>query len=148
MATTPRDHPSVLFVCVHNAGKSQMAAALAEKYAGDRLEIHSAGTAAVDTVSAQAVEVIAEVGMDISGESPKPVDPQLLGDVDRVIILGVDAQLVMPGDARGTCQRWVTVEPAELGTDGMDGVERMRLIRDDIAHRVTDLLDDLLLKTT
>lgn len=148
MATTPRDHPSVLFVCVHNAGKSQMAAALAEKHAGDRLEIHSAGTAPVDTVSAQAVEVIAEVGMDISGESPKPVDPQLLVDVDRVIILGVDAQLEMPRDAQGICQRWVTVEPTELGTDGIGGVKRMRLIRDDIAHRVSGLLDDLLLITT
>jgi len=94
----------------------------------------------VITVSQLAAQVIAEVGADMSGEYPKPVDSQLLREVDRVIILGMDAQLEIPTDARGTCERWVTIGPAERG---IDGVERMRLIRDDITGRITGLLNEL-----
>lgn len=132
---------SVLFICVHNAGKSQMAAALATKYAGDLLTIHSAGTSPDAQVSRQATQVIAEMGADMSGETPTPIDPQLLRTVDRVIVLGTDAQLEMSDDARGTLERWVTDEPSERH---IEGVERMRLIRDDIDTRVQGLVSELI----
>lgn len=135
--------PSVLFICVGNGGKSQMAAALAAQHAGDQLEIHSAGTKPGTTLNAESVEAIAEVGADMSTATPRGVDPQLLRRVDRTIILGADAQLELPADAQGTLERWVTDEPSERGIEGMD---RMRLIRDDIAGRVLTLLADLLEK--
>ncbi|WP_018296716.1 low molecular weight phosphatase family protein [Corynebacterium lubricantis] len=132
--------PQVLFVCVGNGGKSQMAAALAEKHAGDKLEIHSAGTKPGTKLNAQSVESIAEVGADMSQGTPKGVDPQLLRSADRVVILGKDAQLELPEDAQGTLERWETDEPSERGIEGM---ERMRLVRDDIDARVQKLIDEL-----
>ena len=135
---TPR--LTVLFVCVGNGGKSQMAAALAAKHAGDRLEIHSAGTKPGTKLNAQSMEAISEVGADMSGDHPKGIDPQLLREVDRVVILGSDAQLELPDDARGTLERWVTDEPSERG---IDGIERMRLVRDDINARVHKLVSEL-----
>ena len=136
MSTTP----SVLFVCVGNGGKSQMAAALAEKHAGDQLTIHSAGTKPGSKLNVQSVEAIAEVGADMSKGHPKGINPQLLREVDRVVILGADAELEMPDDARGSLERWVTDEPSERG---IEGVERMRLVRDDIDARVQKLVDEL-----
>ncbi|MCS5480325.1 low molecular weight phosphatase family protein [Corynebacterium sp. YIM 101645] len=133
--------PSVLFVCVGNGGKSQMAAALARKHAGDRLEIHSAGTKPGTGLNAQSVEAIAEVGADMSHGTPKGIDPELLRRVDRTVILGADAELELPADARGTLERWVTDEPAERG---IGGGERMRLIRDDIDARLILLFSELL----
>ena len=132
--------PSVLFVCVGNGGKSQMAAALAAKHAGDRLEIHSAGTKPGAKLNAQSVEAIAEVGADMSQGTPKGIDPELLRRVDRTVILGADAELELPEDARGTLERWVTDEPSERG---IEGVERMRLVRDDIDARVQQLIAEL-----
>ncbi|MCK2199645.1 low molecular weight phosphatase family protein [Corynebacterium callunae] len=131
---------SVLFVCVGNGGKSQMAAALAEKHAGANLEIHSAGTKPGTKLNQQSIEVIAESGADMSEGTPKGIDPELLKRVDRVVILGADAQLEMPADAQGTLERWVTDEPSERG---IEGLERMRLVRDDIENRVVDLLEEL-----
>ncbi|AGF72255.1 low molecular weight phosphatase family protein [Corynebacterium halotolerans] len=133
-------HPSVLFVCVGNGGKSQMAAALAEKHAVGQLEIHSAGTKPGTRLNAESVEAIAEAGADMSHGHPKGVDPQLLREVDRVIVLGADAQLELPDDARGTLERWVTDEPSHRGIEGLG---RMRLIRDDIDARVRTLLGEL-----
>ncbi|NLA55188.1 MAG: low molecular weight phosphatase family protein [Corynebacterium humireducens] len=127
---------SVLFVCVGNGGKSQMAAALAAKHAPE-WEIHSAGTRPGTALNAESVEAIAEVGADMSGGTPKGVDPDLLRRVDHVIILGEDAQLDMPADATGTLERWVTDEPSLRGITGM---ERMRLVRDDIDARVQALV--------
>jgi arsenate-mycothiol transferase len=132
--------PSVLFVCVGNGGKSQMAAALATKHAGPSLQIHSAGTKPGTKLNAASIDVIAESGADMSTGSPKGIDPGLLKRVDRVIILGADAQLELPADARGTLERWVTDEPSERG---IEGIERMRLVRDDIDARVQDLISEL-----
>lgn len=132
--------PAVLFVCVGNGGKSQMAAALAVAEVGDRVEIHSAGTTPGTKLNAESVAAIAEAGADMSGGVPKGVDEQLLRAVDRTVLLGADAQLTLPADARGTCERWLTDEPSERGIDGM---ERMRLIRDDIHARVRTLLAEL-----
>lgn len=130
----------VLFVCVGNGGKSQMAAALADKHAGEAIEIHSAGTKPATKLNTESVESISEVGADMSGGRPKAVDPQLLREADRVVILGKDAQLELPADAQGILERWVTDEPSERGIEGM---ERMRLVRDDIDARVRALITEL-----
>lgn len=132
--------PKVLFVCVGNGGKSQMAAALADKHAGKAIEIHSAGTKPATKLNTESVESISEVGADMSDGRPKAVDPQLLREADRVVILGKDAQLELPADAQGTLERWVTDEPSERGIEGM---ERMRLVRDDIDARVRALITEL-----
>ena len=126
--------PTVLFVCVKNAGKSQMAAGLMRKAAGDAVVVHSAGTkpgAAVNELSAQA---LTEVGVDIYGNTPTLVDPQVIRDADIVVVLGREARLdPVPGVVVET---WETDEPSERG---IEGIERMRLVRDDIAARVADL---------
>ncbi|MBW0118288.1 arsenate-mycothiol transferase ArsC [Pseudonocardia abyssalis] len=130
--------PSVLFVCVRNGGKSQMAAGLMRHAADGRVVAHSAGTRPGSSINALSVQVLAEVGADMSGEVPKPVDPALLAGVDVVVTLGREAQLDVPP---GTDLRnWDTDEPSERG---IDGVERMRLVRDDIDGRVRQLLHEL-----
>lgn len=130
--------PSVLFVCVKNGGKSQMAAGLMRQLAGDTVTVHSAGTkpgSAVNDLSAQA---LLEVGVDITGEQPKLVDYQLARDLDLVVTLGREAQLdPLPGTR---VENWETDEPSDRG---IDGLERMRLVRDDIAARVHRLHDTL-----
>ena len=130
--------PSVLFVCVKNGGKSQMAAGLMRKAAGDTVEVFSAGTKPGTTVNALSAESLLEVGVDITGETPKLIDPQLVRDVDLVVTLGREAH-VDPVD--GTrFENWDTDEPSERG---IEGIERMRLVRDDIAARVTRLAGQL-----
>lgn len=123
--------PSVLFVCVKNGGKSQMAAGLMRRLAGNTVTVHSAGTtpgSAINNLSAQA---LLEVGVDISTEQPKPVDYELARDVDLVVTLGREAQLdALPGTR---IENWDTDEPSDRGIDGLD---RMRLVRDDIDARV------------
>ena len=131
---------SVLFVCVHNAGKSQMAAALMRLVAGDRVDVHSAGThpdAEVHDLSAAAV---AELGADMSREVPKPLDPALLAAVDRVVVLGDEARLEPVPGMRAPVMRWLIDDPAERG---IEGLERVRLMRDDIAARVRSLAAEL-----
>ncbi|MCQ4121563.1 arsenate-mycothiol transferase ArsC [Rhodococcus tibetensis] len=126
--------PSVLFVCVKNGGKSQMAAGLMRKAAGDSVDVYSAGTKPGTAVNALSAESMLEVGVDITGETPTLVDPQLVRDVDVVVTLGREAH-VDPVD--GTrFENWDTVEPSE---HGIDGIARMRLVRDDIAARVDQL---------
>ena len=126
--------PSVLFVCVKNGGKSQMAAGLMRKIAGDSVDVHSAGTKPGGAVNALSAESLLEVGVDLSGEQPKPIDPELLSRIDYVITLGSEAQ-VDPVDGP-IFENWNTDEPSERG---IDGIERMRLVRDDIAARVDEL---------
>lgn len=126
--------PSVLFVCVKNGGKSQMAAGLMRQLAGDSVIVHSAGTKPGGAVNDLSAEVLQEVGVDITGEQPKLIDYELARDVDLVVTLGREAQLdPLPGSQ---IQNWDTDEPSERG---IDGVERMRLVRDDIAVRVREL---------
>lgn len=131
---TTSSTPSVLFVCVKNGGKSQMAAGLMRQLAGDTVTVHSAGTkpgAAVNDLSAQA---LLEVGVDTTSEQPKPVDYDLARNVDLVVTLGREAQLdPLPGTR---VENWDTDEPSERG---IDGLERMRLVRDDITARVQRL---------
>lgn len=132
--------PSVLFVCVKNGGKSQIAAALMRQLAGNRVEVSSAGTAPGASLNAEAVEVVAEVGASMSGEQPKPIDPDLLSRVDRVVVLGSEAQVAPAPGMAGSIVTWETDEPS---TRGIGGMERMRLVRDDIRVRVEDLLAEL-----
>ncbi|GAA4749946.1 low molecular weight phosphatase family protein [Modestobacter marinus] len=132
------DRPRVLFVCVRNAGTSQLAAGLMRHLAGDAVAVSSAGTAPGDGLDEQAVRSLAELGIDIGGQRPKPVTEQLVGDADVVVVLGREARLdLAPGTRVLT---WEVDEPSARGIEGMD---RMRLVRDDIAARVRALADEL-----
>ncbi|HIW67420.1 MAG TPA: low molecular weight phosphatase family protein [Candidatus Dietzia merdigallinarum] len=129
--------PSVLFVCVKNGGKSVMAEGLLRQAAGDAIEVHSAGTRPGTAVNALSAEALAEVGVDITDHVPVGIDPALLARVDKVITLGREAVVDAPGV---TVINWDTDEPSERG---IDGIERMRLVRDDITARVRALAADL-----
>lgn len=142
--TTPRNTPapsgtpSVLFVCVKNGGKSQMAAGLMRKAAGDAVTVDSAGTRPGDAINGLSAQVLLEAGVDITDQTPQQLTDDLIAAADRVIVLGREAQ-VRPVD--GTpIEYWDTDEPSERG---IDGVDRMRLVRDDIDRRVRDLARDL-----
>ncbi|MFC9964608.1 low molecular weight phosphatase family protein [Nocardia ignorata] len=130
--------PSVLFVCVKNGGKSQMAAGLMRAVADGRLEIHSAGTKPGTSINTLSAQSLLEVGVDIRAEIPEPVDPTLLRSVDLVVTLGREAHLEPVEGVR--IINWDTDEPSERG---IDGIERMRLVRDDITARVNNLLTEL-----
>jgi arsenate-mycothiol transferase len=132
--------PSVLFVCAKNGGKSQMAAALMEHHAAGAVRVHSAGTRPGEKINTLSAEVIAEAGADMSGGHPKPIDPDLLARVDRVIVLGDEARVDPVEGMAGTIETWHTDEPS---TRGIEGIERMRLVRDDIDARVRTLLAEL-----
>ena len=124
------DTPEVLFVCVHNAGRSQMAAALLERHAGGRVRVRSAGTAPSDEIDPNVVAVMAERGLDVASARPRG-----LRDADVVITMGCgDACPVVPGTRY---LDWDLPDPA--GKPLAD----IRPIRDDIEHRVVDLLREL-----
>jgi arsenate-mycothiol transferase len=130
--------PSVLFVCVKNGGKSQMAAALMKKVAGDAANPDSAGTMPGDRVNDLSAQALQEVGVDITGNTPKSITAAMVWAVDLVVTLGREAKV---DEVEGTrFENWDTDEPADRG---IDGIERMRLIRDDIAARVTKLAQQL-----
>ncbi|MGN2642098.1 MULTISPECIES: arsenate-mycothiol transferase ArsC [Nocardia] len=130
--------PAVLFVCVKNGGKSQMAAGLMRKAAGDRVDIYSAGTRPGTALNEMSVQSLHEVEVDLSQESPKPIDPRLLRAVDVVVTLGREAHIDPVEGVR--IVNWDTDEPFERG---IEGIERMRLVRDDVAARIHDLLTEL-----
>jgi arsenate-mycothiol transferase len=132
------ERPRVVFVCVKNAGKSQMAAGLMSDYAGDAVEASSAGTKAGISLDELSVQSLAEVGVDISAEQPKALTEQMVRDADVVITLGREAHVTPVEGTR--VEQWVTDEPSERG---IDGIERMRLVRDDIAAHVRRLGSDL-----
>ncbi|MCP2279264.1 arsenate reductase ArsC [Nocardia amikacinitolerans] len=127
--------PSVLFVCVHNAGRSQMAAGFLTHLAGDAIEVRSAGSAPADTVNPVAVEAMAEVGIDISDQHPKILTPDTVETSTVVITMGCgDACPYFPGiDYRD----WKLDDPA-----GQD-LDAVRLIRDEIRRRVEELVTEL-----
>ncbi|SEC86124.1 arsenate reductase ArsC [Rhodococcus koreensis] len=127
--------PSVLFVCVHNAGRSQMAAGFLTHLAGDRIEVRSAGTAPAETVNPAAVAAMAELGIDISGQSPKILTPDTVESSDVVITMGCgDTCPVFPGTSY---RDWALDDPAGKG------VEAVRPIRDEIKARVEALIAEL-----
>lgn len=128
--------PSVLFVCVHNAGRSQMAAALLDELAAGRVEVRSAGSEPSDRIHPEVLEVMREKGIDLTGAGPKPLSPELVEVSDVVITMGCgDACPIYPGKRY---EDWEMEDPA-----GQD-VEAVRRIRDEIEVRVRELLGDLL----
>ncbi|MFF3497058.1 arsenate reductase ArsC [Streptomyces sp. NPDC002795] len=129
------DKPSVLFVCVHNAGRSQMAAAWLAHLAGDRVEVRSAGSSPGREVNPAAVEAMAEVGIDISAESPKVLTVDAVKESDVCITMGCgDACPVFPGKRY---LDWQLEDPAG------QGVEAVRPIRDEIKVRVEGLIAEI-----
>jgi arsenate-mycothiol transferase len=131
-------HPAVLFVCSKNGGKSQLAAGLMRDLAGDAIAVYSAGTKPASSLNPQAVESLTELGIDVTGEHPKPVTVEVLDTVDAVIVLGTEARLEPREGKR--FEVWETDEPSERGIEGM---ERMRLVRDEIKARVQKLYTEL-----
>ncbi|MFE9995567.1 arsenate reductase ArsC [Streptomyces avermitilis] len=126
--------PSVLFVCVHNAGRSQMAAAFLAHLAGDRVEVRSAGSAPADTVNPAVVAAMAEAGVDISAEVPKVITVEAVQASDVVITMGCgDTCPVFPGKRY---LDWHLPDPAGQGVDAV------RPIRDEIEKRVRGLRGD------
>jgi arsenate reductase len=130
------DRPTVLFVCVHNAGRSQMAAGWLQHLAGDRVEVLSAGSAPADSVNPVAVEAMAEVGIDIAGNHPKVLTTAAVQVSDVVVTMGCgDECPYVPGKRY---EDWVLDDPAG------QGIESVRPIRDEIRDRVRALLAELL----
>ena len=127
--------PTVLFLCTHNAGRSQMAAGWMRQLAGDRVEVLSGGSTPAEQVNRAAVEAMAEVGIDIGGEQPKPWTDAMLGEADVVVTMGCgDACPVLPGKRYVD---WELDDPAGMTTAGV------RPIRDEVERRVRAMLEDL-----
>ncbi len=127
--------PTVLFVCVHNAGRSQMAAGYLQALAGDRIDVLSAGSEPKDQINPVAVEVMAEEGIDIAGNTPKLLTVDAVKESDVVITMGCgDACPIFPGKRY---EDWQLDDPA-----GQD-VNTVRRIRDDIRSRVQALVGEL-----
>ncbi|MGW2206228.1 arsenate reductase ArsC [Streptomyces sp. NPDC001774] len=126
---------SVLFVCVHNAGRSQMAAGFLNHLAGDRIEVRSAGSVPGDQVNPAAVEAMKEAGVDISGQRPKVLTTEAVQASDYVITMGCgDACPVFPGKKY---LDWALEDPAG------QGVEAVRPIRDEIKGLIEDLIAEI-----
>ena len=129
------DRPSVLFVCVHNAGRSQIAAGLLRRKAGDRVEVRSAGSEPADELNPAVVEAMAEIGIDISEQRPKGLENGMVREADVVITMGCgDACPVYPGKRY---EDWELEDPS-----GKD-LATVRGIRDEIERRVDALLAGL-----
>ncbi len=127
--------PSVVFVCVHNAGRSQMSAGWARHLAGDRLLIFSGGSAPAETINQRAVEAMAEIGVDIAGAYPAPFTDEIVRASDVVVTMGCgDACPYFPG------KRYLDWELADPHGASLDEV---RAVRDDIGRRVGQLLAEM-----
>ncbi|WP_392672080.1 arsenate reductase ArsC [Streptomyces sp. LN785] len=132
---TSAGRPSVLFVCVHNAGRSQMAAAFLTHLAGDRVQVRSAGSAPADTVNLAVVEAMSEAGIDISAEIPKVLTAEAVHASDVVVTMGCgDTCPVFPGKRY---LDWALPDPAG------QGVHAVRSVRDEIERRIRGLLDEI-----
>ncbi|PWI05233.1 phosphotyrosine protein phosphatase [Streptomyces sp. NWU339] len=132
--------PSVLFVCVHNAGRSQMAAAFLTHLAGDKVQVRSAGSAPADAVNPAVVEAMSEAGIDISAEIPKVLTTEAVRSSDVVITMGCgDAYPYFPGKRY---LEWKLDDPAD------QGVEAVRPTRDEIERRIRGLLAELGIEAT
>ena len=129
------DKKTVLFVCVHNAGRSQMAAGFMRELGGDRVEVLSAGSAPKDSINPVAVQAMEEVGIDIAHQQPKVLTPEAVQQSDVVITMGCgDACPFYPGKRY---EDWVLDDPAG------QGIEAVRTIRDEIERRVRELLSEI-----
>ena len=133
MTTVP---PTVLFVCVHNAGRSQMAAGWLTHFAGERIDVRSAGSEPADQINPVAVAAMMEVGIDITGEQPKRLTADAVQHADVVITMGCgDTCPIFPGKRY---EDWDLIDPAG------QPIELVRQVRDDIRDRVRALVDELL----
>jgi len=127
---------TIMFVCVHNAGRSQMAAGFMRELGGDHVEVLSAGSAPKDSINPVAVEAMAELGIDIAHQKPKVLTPEAVQQSDVVITMGCgDACPYYPGKRY---EDWVLEDPAG------QGIEPVRVIRDEIKGRVEELLKEIL----
>lgn len=127
--------PRVLFVCVHNAGRSQMAAGWLTSLAGDRIEVRSAGSEPSDQINPVAVEAMREVGIDITGEQPKKLTPESVDQADVVVTMGCgDTCPFFPGKRY---LDWELTDPAG------QPIEVVREVRDEIRTRVEKLISEL-----
>ena len=127
--------PTVLFVCVHNAGRSQMAAALLERLGRDAVRVRSAGTEPIDRVHPTVVEVMREVGIDLAGRRPRRLEDKAVREADVVVTMGCgDACPVYPGKRY---EDWDLPDPSGRPLD------EVRAIRADVEERVRRLLDSL-----
>ena len=134
-ADTSGEAPEVLFVCVHNAGRSQMAAALLDRHADGRVHVRSAGSTPADEINPEVVQAMDELGVDLGQEFPKPMTDEFVQAADVVITMGCgDACPIYPGKRY---EDWELDDPAEADLD------RVRTIRDEIDSRVRRLLDEL-----
>ena len=130
------DKPAVLFVCVHNAGRSQMAAGWLSSLAAGRVDVLSAGSAPADRINPVAVEAMAEVGIDITAEQPKILTVDAVRESDVVITMGCgDTCPIFPGKRY---EDWELEDPAG------QGIETVRRVRDEIRDRIQTLLGELL----
>jgi arsenate reductase len=135
MGTIAKQVPEILFVCVHNAGRSQMAAALLDHYAEGRVHVRSAGSDPAERINPDVVAAMAELGIDIAREFPKPMTDEVVRAADAVITMGCgDACPIYPGKRY---EDWDVSDPAEADLDGV------RLIRDDIGIRARRLLAEV-----
>ena len=131
-----KEQPEVLFVCVHNAGRSQMAAGLVRLRSEGRVHVRSAGSAPAGEINAAVLEVMEEIGVDMGEEFPKPLTDEVVEAADVVITMGCgDACPIYPGKRY---EDWTLDDPAG------QGVDTVRRIRDEIDARVTALVTDLL----
>ena len=130
-----RARPTVLFVCVHNAGRSQMAAGFLRELGGDDVEVLSAGSAPADQVNPVAVEAMAELGVDIAGQQPKVLTDDAVVAADVVVTMGCGDEC--PFYVGKRYEDWVLDDPAGQGIDAV------RPIRDEIRSRVEQLLASL-----
>jgi protein-tyrosine-phosphatase len=129
------EKPTVLFVCVHNAGRSQMAAGFLQQLAGDRVQVLSAGSEPADRVNPVAIEAMAEVGIDITAAQPKVLTTEAVQESDVVVTMGCgDACPFFPG------KRY---EDWELDDPAGKGIEAVRVIRDDIRARIEGLIGEI-----
>ena len=132
----PGERPEVLFVCTHNAGRSQMAAALLERHAGDRVLVRSAGTDPGERVNPAVVKAMDEIGLDLSAATPKRLTDESVHASDVVITMGCgDACPIYPGKRY---EDWDLEDPSGRS------LEEVRAIRDEIESRIRTLLDELI----
>ena len=136
----PKTLPEVLFICVRNAGRSQMAAALTSELSSGQVSVRSAGSDPTEQIHPLVAEAMAEIGIDVRMEFPKPLTDEVVRAADVVITMGCgDACPVFPGKRY---EDWDVVDPAD------QPLATVRMIRDDIQHRVTDLLEELRISPT
>lgn len=131
---------TILFVCVHNAGKSQMAAALMRARNLPNVQVFSGGTHPGGNLNAEAQEAVAELGVSMGDEHPKEITDEIFMRVDKIIILGNEAKLAPVQGMHGTIETWLTPEP---GADAGDKLVQTRIVRDDIVRRIDELATEL-----